>query len=209
MPALTNYASNKLIDVLRGQAAGVPASWYYGLIVATKGMWAASTVYALNDTIVTGSPTNNRIYKCTTAGTSGAAAPTWPVINGATIADGTAVWTEQTTAMEAGTFTEATYTGYARAAVAASLAALAGTQGAGTTVASTGTTGQTSNNAIITFGTAPTSTQTGLVVGLAVFDAATAGNTWIFEVGNTPVQVINGSTAPTVAAGGWTFTFTP
>ncbi len=209
MSALTNFASNKFIDVLRGQASGVPATWYFGLIVATKGLWAAGTVYAIGDTVVTGSPTNNRVYKCTVAGTSGATAPVWPTANAGTVVDNTVTWQEQTTAMEAGTFTEASYTGYARAAVAASLTALAGTQGAGTTVASSGTSGQTSNNATITFGTAPTSTQTGLVVGVAVFDAQTAGNPWIFEIGNTPVQVINGATAPTITAGGWTFTYVP
>jgi hypothetical protein len=209
MAALTSYASNKLTDALwRAQAIGTPATWYFAIIIANRGTWAASTAYALNDYVVTASPTNNRLYKCTTAGTSGASAPTWPTTEGGTVSDGTVTWTEQTTAMNAGTFTEASYTGYARVGVTAGLTEFAGTQGAGTTVASSGTSGQTSNNASIVFGL-PTSTQTGLAVGIAVFDASTGGNCWEFEISNTPLQILNGASAPTIAAAGWTSTFTP
>ena len=56
--------------------------------------WIADTAYDLGDYCVptTGSKTGH-VYKCTTAGTSAAAEPTWPIVYGATVTDGTAVWT--------------------------------------------------------------------------------------------------------------------
>lgn len=61
---------------------------YYSDVV-----WAASTVYT---TKIVRVPTtsNGHVYKCTTAGTSGSTEPTWPVTSGATVNDGTVVWTE-------------------------------------------------------------------------------------------------------------------
>ena len=49
--------------------------------------WAAKTTYAAGDMIACGFS----VFTCTTAGTSGATAPTWPLAG--TIADGSAVWT--------------------------------------------------------------------------------------------------------------------
>lgn len=65
-------------------------------------------------------------------------------------------------------------TGYARQPVSASLAAWAGTQGAGTTAVSTGTTGQTSNNAVVDFGTA--GSDWGTASHWEAYDALTGGN---------------------------------
>jgi hypothetical protein len=39
---------------------------------------------------------NGHLYRCTTAGVTGANEPTWPVTAGAAVDDGTAVWTEST-----------------------------------------------------------------------------------------------------------------
>ena len=64
--------------------------------------------------------------------------------------------------------------GYARQAVANSLAAWAGTQGAGTTAVSTGTTGQTSNNAVVDFGTA--GSDWGTASHWEAYDASSGGN---------------------------------
>lgn len=77
---------------------------------------------------------------------------------------------------ETGGGTEVTGGNYARQAVTASLANWAGTQGAGTTVASSGTGGTTSNNAAINW---PTTTWSGTVVSVRLWDAASAGNAWV------------------------------
>jgi hypothetical protein len=52
--------------------------------------WAASTAYALTDQRMN---ENGFYYECTTAGTSGTTEPVWPTTIGATVTDGTAVWT--------------------------------------------------------------------------------------------------------------------
>lgn len=56
--------------------------------------WVASTAYSLQDYVQDPtSPANNFAFRCTTAGTTGASEPTWPVSAGFTVADGTVVWT--------------------------------------------------------------------------------------------------------------------
>ena len=59
------------------------------------GVWQASTAYALGELAV---PTtrNGHRYRCTTAGTSAAAEPTWPTGGAATVTDGSVTWTEDT-----------------------------------------------------------------------------------------------------------------
>ncbi|MBX9697863.1 MAG: hypothetical protein K2X74_00445 [Acetobacteraceae bacterium] len=79
---------------------------------------------------------------------------------------------------EAGSFTEATGTGYAREAVAASLAAWSGTQSTGSTAASSGSGGRSSNNAVISFGTAGAGGW-GTVTHVVFMDAASGGNAWL------------------------------
>lgn len=56
--------------------------------------WQASTAYSLADRVVPTTP-NECVYECTTAGTTGATEPTWPITPGATVSDGTVVWTCQ------------------------------------------------------------------------------------------------------------------
>jgi hypothetical protein len=53
--------------------------------------WAASTAYALTNIVstITG---NGFYYECTTGGTTGASEPSWPIIVGNTVTDGTVVW---------------------------------------------------------------------------------------------------------------------
>lgn len=55
-------------------------------------VWIASTAYSLN-TAVRPATRNGFTYQCTTAGTSGASAPVFPTTAGATVTDGTVVWT--------------------------------------------------------------------------------------------------------------------
>lgn len=59
---------------------------------ATAIPWAASWAYSLGD-ITRPVSSNSHLYQCTTAGTSGSSAPTFPT-GGGTVTDGTAVWTD-------------------------------------------------------------------------------------------------------------------
>ncbi len=56
------------------------------------GTWAAATAYAFGDLVKPAAP-NGHYYLCSTAGVSGAAAPTWPT-DGSNVTDGTATWTD-------------------------------------------------------------------------------------------------------------------
>ncbi|MFM2089686.1 MAG: hypothetical protein RLZZ127_175 [Planctomycetota bacterium] len=207
MSRLTDFAENKLVDaLLRAQALGAPATFHVGLIVASRGRSnnVRSTSVSVGDTIIPATP-NGRIYRCTTGGTTGASEPTWPTTDNGTVNDGTAVWTEATAFLDAGTITEAAGGSYARVAVTSSLANWAGTQGAGTTVASTGTGGQTSNNAAITY-PAPTANW-GTVFGFVLYDASSGGNAWLTAPLTTPQDVLNGQAAPSFAVAALTVTF--
>lgn len=205
MLAKSHYLENKIADFLyRGQTFTPPATYYVALFTCTNGIVARSTAYALNNTVVvmTGDGTYH-LYAVTTAGTTAAAAPSYPGVVGEVITDGTATLTEQTAAVKAGTATvEPTGGGYARVAVTPSLANFAGTQGAGTTVASTGTSGETSNNAQITFTTttADWATSPAMVWASGTYDAATAGNLFHISTAATPVNVGTG-VQPYIAAG--------
>lgn len=61
-------------------------------MVVVHPAWAASTAYSLGD-YVHATTFNGFRYECTTAGTSGTAEPVWPLVEGATVTDGTVVWT--------------------------------------------------------------------------------------------------------------------
>lgn len=54
--------------------------------------WAATTAYAEGDAVIPG-VANDLWYSCTTAGTSDAAEPTWPLASGETVTDGDAEFT--------------------------------------------------------------------------------------------------------------------
>lgn len=211
---LTQFAVNKFIDGLaRGQSLAAPAT-FYAALMKIRGKWTASTAVTTASYFVPNTG-NGRLYKCTTAGTTASSEPAWPVTNGGTVTDGTAVWTEQTSAMEAGTFpTEISGSAYARVAVTSSLANWAGTQGAGTTTASSGSSAVTSNNNAITWPT-PTGDWTpagsdGASAGVVVlFDASTSGNAWVFGVMNNVQTILNGNAAPSAAAAAISFGLLP
>jgi hypothetical protein len=62
-------------------------------VVDNLAHWIASTAYIVGD-MRQPTVSNGFRYKCITAGTSGASAPTWPTSGiGSTVTDGTAVWT--------------------------------------------------------------------------------------------------------------------
>lgn len=99
--------------------------------------------------------------------------------------------------------TEVSGGSYARVAVTSALANWAGTQSAGSTTASSGTSGTTSNNGAITF-PAPTANW-GTVTCWGIFDAASAGNLWIYSTLTVNKTINSGDAAPSFAAGAATF----
>ncbi len=73
----------------------VDANSFDGLWKTLRGTaWQASTAYTLGTVVVPPAGLENGFrYECTTAGTSGGSQPTWPIVEGATVADGTVTWT--------------------------------------------------------------------------------------------------------------------
>lgn len=209
MATFTDYLRNKLNDwYLRNQAFVPPATHYFGLLTTTKGPRANSTPYALNDTIsVLANDGKLHLYKCTSAGNSAAdQAALYPGVADEVIADGGATFTEQTSALRAGTAAvEPSGGSYARVAVASSLANFSGTQGDATTAVSNGTTGKASNNSAITF-PAPTADWK-YVWAVADYDAANAGNLLEWTPLATAKTVNNGDSAPSFAAASLAFYF--
>lgn len=57
----------------------------------TSGAWIASTA-AVAGNVVHPISTNGFLYVCVAAGTTGASAPTWPTVQGATVVDSGATW---------------------------------------------------------------------------------------------------------------------
>lgn len=215
--AKTCYQVNKEMDFLyRGQAYTPPAPSYLGYLTCTKGARQSSTAYALNDTIalVPNGKTRLQLYKCTTAGTTASSLPGGYVGTSAeAITDGTAVFTEQSTAL-LNTSTsgipaaavEPSGGSYARVAMTNSLAGMNSTNGT-TGSASSGTSGNVSNAATLTW-PSPTGNWAASPVGIWAigrFDALTAGN--LLEIAPDTVvrNVASGDQAPIVAASALVF----
>lgn len=63
--------------------------------------WAASTAYTVGAVRrATTLQASGLVFRCTTAGTSGASQPAWPTDIGSTVTDGTVVWTAVSSAYE-------------------------------------------------------------------------------------------------------------
>lgn len=122
MSQFTDYAENKLIDMIRGQTWTLGGSLYVGL--------ASSAIDSTN--------------------------------------------------------TELSGTGYARVAVSRALASWAGTQGPGTTTASSGSSHTSSNNVVVSFGTAGSAWGTASYA--VIYDSLTNGNAIAYlQLGNAIV----------------------
>ena len=173
---------------------------YIGLIYANKGNWLATTAYVADDYILPDAGNENgRIYKCTSGGTTGASAPTFPTTAGGTVVDGTVTWEEQTAAIEAGTIPEPSVGEYARVAVPPSdsnWTAVSQTDGAST------------NASDILFA-APTVDWTpspALLFGHFISDRLTGGNTLFWSAFSAAETVMASEPAPRYLTGGITIT---
>lgn len=76
-------------------AASADSLTHHSLVAKIDNLaWAASTAYSLNaKRVPTPTVRNGWVYKATTAGTSGGSEPAWPDELGATVSDGSVVWT--------------------------------------------------------------------------------------------------------------------
>lgn len=90
---LTGYGDAYSLKTLFGKSNSVPSSYYFGLFTV-KQVWS-STAFSVGDLVI---PQNyastNKIFRCTTAGSSGASEPIWNTTSGATTPDGSVTWTE-------------------------------------------------------------------------------------------------------------------
>lgn len=174
------------------QGAALPATRYFALAKINKGVFVAGATYAVGDTVIA-SAWNQRLYKCTTAGVSGAE-PIWPTVAGGTVVSGGCTFAEQTTALLAGTFQEADYTGYARASLAANNGNF-----------SEDAAGNVANLVALTFGTSPGTAQTLAVV---VEMSAVSGGAALSVSPMTNPQVANiGADAVSTPAGSFAAVF--
>jgi len=173
MAGKSDYFENAVLNTLRNVSLAV-ANVYVALHKASQ--WQASTAYALGDYVIptafdTSGP--KQLYRCTTAGTSAATEPIWPTTDGGTVNDATAVWTEATPGIEAGSNVPPEVSGgsYARQAVTFNAPA----------------SGSMSNSADVTF---PQATAAwGRVVLFALMDALTLGNRLYFNALTTSKQI--------------------
>lgn len=215
--AKTCFQINKELDFLyRGQALTPPAPSYLSFLTCTKGARQNSTAYSLNDTValVPNGKTRLQLYKVTTAGTTASSLPGGFVGTVAeAITDGTAVLTEQSTALLntstsgiPASAVEPSGGSYARVAMTNSLAGMNSTNGT-TGSASSGTSGNVSNAATLIW-PSPTGNWAAAPAGIwAVgrFSAASAGD--LLEVCPDTVvrNVASGDQAPIVSAGALVF----
>jgi hypothetical protein len=213
VPAVGSTLGDNTVTWTAVSGVPCPSTLYVALLKCTKGVRANTTAYALNDTIavlVNASGGTNagdgkyHYYKCTTAGTTaGAQGTLYAGLPNEVVTDNTAVFTEQTSAMDSNSaiLVEPSAGGYARQALAASLTNWAGTQAAASTTSSTGTLGATSNNSQINFPTVSADYQgaTEKIWGWALFDQLSGGNLLDWGPLNTPQSVLNGQSPPNFA----------
>jgi hypothetical protein len=185
---LTNFTKNTIQDLFwRGQdadIAGESLTWsdapvfYLGLIggaaFPNQGAALRSTAYSAGEYAWPKTP-NGRLYKCATAGTTGAAEPVWPVTDGGTVADGTVIWTEQTSALAAGVIPEPCAADYVRQPWLCSLGTVMGCNLSASSAKSAGSSGTIANLNLIQFPLA-CADEWGPIWGICFFDAEMGGN---------------------------------
>jgi hypothetical protein len=166
---------------------------FVALVRATRGFsnQIRNTAVSIGDTVIPALP-NGRIYRVSTAGTTGSGEPAFPTTDGATVADGTAVWTEMTPDLEAfnANVTEVSGGSYARVARAPADANWSAPDATG---------GVTANVADIQFPD-PTGTW-GVVSHFIIVDRLTGGNAIAHGALNNPITVTSGSAAVKFPAG--------
>lgn len=187
----SDYTKVQVLDhIFRTATFAKPAAVFMGLIRASRGVWAASTVYSVGDTVI---PTAfaGRMYRCTTAGTSGSSQPTWGTTDGGTTNDGTVIWTEHTPSLEANTnLNEVTGAGYARVQI---------TQ-ADAQWTAPGVAGQISNVNEVQYGSPTADWGT---ICFAFFISASSGGNLLIVAPMSSVFVVNaGNPAPKFLVGG-------
>ena len=200
--------------------SGIPSllNVYCAIYSISNGLRANSTAYTTGNVFsltangASGGDTKQHLYKCTTSGTTAASQTGYGGVPNEVITDGTAVFTEMSSVLAAGSgfpsgYAEVSGGSYARVTVAATLANFAGTQSAGSTTASTGTSGLTSNNSPVTF-PAPTASWaigSAAVGGIALLTQAVGGNVIVAAPLTVPKSVNNGDAPPSfsIAALQW------
>jgi hypothetical protein len=218
----SDFLENRFIDAfLRGGCMTTGGA--AGLSTVVKGLWTASTAYAVGEIVVphanmTGA--GGKLLRCVIAQNSGST-NTLAIGNpGSTVTDnGAAMWEVLSTMpvyqnfhfalltaapSDSGGGTEVSGGSYARVSYACTAANWAGTQSAGSTTASSGTGGVTSNNNAITF-PSPTANW-GTVTHVGVYDNATTGNLLWWVALSQSKTVNNGDAAPSFGAAAFTIT---
>ena len=176
---LSALAEKALLGYELGDTAPtIPGTHYAGLLAGS--VWAASTAYTVGQFVIAAtwsslpSSSVSKVFKCTTAGTSGSTVPSGfsTATAGSTVTDGSVTWTEASNLLAGWTTAapvaiEPSGNGYARVAVTNNTTNWPSPSGSDPTTVQNGT--------AITF---PTTTGSwgAVVFGYVLMDASTSGN---------------------------------